>query len=91
MAHANPVVMPMDPIIPIEPNPDGNEGSRSNSYAHLFGELQFLTNTTRLDIAYAVNKLAAYTVNSSLQHVGALKQILCYLAGTKMLGITYSK
>ena len=38
-----------------------------------------------------MNQLAAYTVNPSLQHVTALKRILQYLAGTKTLGITYSK
>ena len=38
-----------------------------------------------------MNRLAAYTANPSLQHVIALKRILWYLAGTKTLGITYSK
>ena len=38
-----------------------------------------------------MNRLASYTVNPSLQHVTALKRILRYLAGTKNLGITYSK
>jgi hypothetical protein len=33
----------------------------------------------------------AYTANPSLQHVGALKRILKYLAGTCNHGITYSK
>ena len=47
-------------------------------------------NATRLDIAYAVNRLTLYTANPSLQHMGALKWILCYLAGMKTYGITYS-
>jgi hypothetical protein len=66
--------MPMDPNIKLKPNPDGNEGSQSNIYARLIGELQFLMNTTRLDIAYAVNRLAAYTANLSLQYTGAAKR-----------------
>ena len=90
MVDANPVSMPMDPNIQIKPNPEGNEGSRSNYYAKLLGELQFLTNATRPDIAYAVNKLSSYTANPNLQHVGALKRILRYLKGTKNLGIMYS-
>jgi len=81
----------LDHNVQIEPNPDGNQGSRSNSYARLIGELQWVANVTRPDIAYAVNRLATYTANPSLQHVGALKRILRYLAGTKNLGITYSK
>jgi hypothetical protein len=40
---------------------------------------------------YAVNKLASYTANLSLQHSIALKRILRYLAGTKNFGIIYSK
>ena len=66
MLDVNPVSMPMDLNIPIGPNPDGNEGSQSNSYASLLGELQFLSNATRLDISYAINRLAAYTANPSL-------------------------
>ena len=79
------------PNIKLVLNPDGNKGNRSNSFARLLGELQFLANSTWLDITFAVNQLAAYTVNPSLQHFTALKQILRYLAGTKNLGITYSK
>ena len=90
MENANPVSMPMDPNNKITANPDGNEGSKSNSYAKLLGELQFLTNATRPDIAYAVNKLSAYTANPSLQHTGAVKRILRYLKGTKNLAIKYS-
>jgi hypothetical protein len=91
MDRVNPVSMPMDPNEKLQPNPDGNEGSRSNSYARLLGELQYLANATRPDIVYAVNRLAAYTANPGLQHVGALKRILRYLAGTKTHEITYSK
>src|SRR6266699_2907672 len=91
MNSANPVGTPLDHNVQIEPNPNGNQGSRSNSYACLLGELQWVANVTRPDIAYAINKLATYTANPSLQHVGILKCILRYLAGTKNLGITYSE
>jgi hypothetical protein len=57
MENANPVVMPMDPNIKLEPNPDGNEDSQSNAYAKLLGELQFLANATRPDIAFATSQL----------------------------------
>ena len=53
------------------------------------GELKWVANTTRPDITYAVNKLATYTANPSLQHVTTLKQILQYLTRTKNFGITY--
>jgi hypothetical protein len=91
MADANPVATPTDPHVKLSPNPEVNEPNRSNSYAKLLGELQYVANCTRPDIAYAVNKLASYTANPSLQHYGALKRILRYLAGTKTHGITYCK
>jgi hypothetical protein len=91
LSGINSVTTPLDPNIKLEPNPDGGEGNRSNSFARLLGELQFLANCTRPDIAFAVNRLASYTANPSLQHVTAVKRILRYLAGTKDLGITYSK
>jgi hypothetical protein len=86
----NPISMPMDPNIKLEPNPDGGEGNKSNSYARLIGELQFLLNATWPDITFAVNKLASYTMNPSLQHISTVKRVLHYLAGMKDYGITYT-
>jgi hypothetical protein len=91
MTNANPVGMPMDPNLKLEPNLDDNERNQSNSFAKLLGSLQFIANSTQLDISYAVNRIAAYTANPGLQNHGAIKQILKYLAGTKTLGITYKK
>jgi len=45
----------------------------------------------RPDISFAMKRLATYTANPSIQHVTTLKRVLRYLAGTKNLGITYSK
>jgi len=89
MAQANSVSMPLDPHIPLEANLEFHEPNQSNSYMKLLGEMQYLANATRPDISYAVNRLAAYTGNPSMQHYTALKRILRYLAGTKTLGITY--
>jgi len=80
---------PLDPNIPLVPNPEGNSGSRSNSFARLLRELQYIANATRPDITYAVNRLASYTANPSLQHVTAIKRILRYLSGTRSHGIIY--
>ena len=91
MADTNPITILMDPNMKLAPNPDENEPNQSNSYAKLLGCLQFLANSTRPDISYAINKLAAYTANLSSQHQGAIKRILRYLAGMETLGITYSK
>jgi hypothetical protein len=89
LEKCNSVSTPLDPNIMLEPNPDGNIGNRSNSFASLLGELQYIANATRPDIAYAVNRLASYTANPSLQHTMALKRILRYLNGTKSYRINY--
>ena len=91
MAKANPTSIPMDPNMKLGPNPDENQPNCSSSYARLLGSLQFLANSTRPDISYAVNKLAAYTANPDFKHHGAIKRILRCLVGTKTLGITYKK
>jgi hypothetical protein len=81
---------PLDPHIKLIPNPEDNEPNHSNAFAKLLGELQYIGNHMRPEILYAVNILGAFTANPSLQHYGALKHILRYLAGTKTLGITYN-
>jgi hypothetical protein len=87
--RANQVGTPLDPNVPLEPNPERNKGDRSNAFAQLLHALQFVANATRPDIAYAVNKLASYTANPTLQHVTALKRILRYSSGTRNYGIKY--
>ena len=89
LENINIVSTPLNPNLTIEPNPNRNKGDKQNSYARLLGELQFLANTMRPDIAFAVNRLTLYTANLSIQHVTAAKRILRYLAGTKDYGIIY--
>jgi hypothetical protein len=89
MQDANPVSTPLDTNIKLEPNPEGSVGNRSNSFTMLIGKLQYLATATRPDIAFAVNRLAAYTANPSLIHYTAAKRILRYLKGTINLGLTY--
>ena len=87
--NCNAVSTPLDPNVALVSNPESNEINCSNDYARLLGELQYISNATRPDITYAVNRLASYTGNPSLQHYTALKRILCYLSGTKSYRITY--
>ena len=82
MIDANPVSTLLDPNIKLKPNDDGREPNHSNDYASLLGSLQYLAITTRPDIAYAVNWLAAYTANLSFEHYGAAKRLLRYVKGT---------
>ena len=59
-------------------------------FVRLLRELQFLANVTRPDIAFAVNRLASYAANPSIQHTSMLKCVLRYLARTKSHRITYT-
>ena len=83
------VATPLDLNVQIVLNLEGNIGNRSNSFARLLGELQYIANTMWPDIAYVVNRLASFMANPSLQHSIALKRALRYLVGTRDLGIMY--
>jgi hypothetical protein len=82
LGRSNPVLTPLDPNVILVPNPEGNAGDHSNSFVCLLGELQYIACATHSDIQYAVNRLASYMANPSLQHTTALKCILRYLSGT---------
>ena len=82
MENVNPVSMPLDPNVKLEPNAEQREANHSNDYASLIGSLHYLTITTYPDIAYAINQLAAYTVNPSFNHYNAAKRVLRYIKGT---------
>ena len=51
----------------------------------------YLANSTRPDIAFAINLLAIYSVAPTKSHWVEIKTILRYLNGTKDLGLFYSR
>ncbi|KAG8930012.1 hypothetical protein FRC01_003405 [Tulasnella sp. 417] len=59
-------------------------------YQSIIGSLQYAANGTRPDIAYAVNKLAQFSVNPTDEHMKAAKHVLRYLKGTRNLVLQYS-
>lgn len=58
-------------------------------YSKLIGELLWIGNTVRPDIAFAVNTLARHLKKPKACHWEAAKRVLRYLKGTRDLGITY--
>ena len=60
-------------------------------YLSLIGALMYLANSTRTDIAFAVNLLARHSAAPTKRHWVGGKQILRYLDGTKDLGLFYQK
>lgn len=63
--------------------------SDSTKYRRLIGSLQYLQ-FTRLDIAFAVNRLSQFMHKATEDHWQAAKRILRYLAGTPTHGIYFS-
>ncbi|SGY38159.1 BQ5605_C003g01969 [Microbotryum silenes-dioicae] len=60
-------------------------------YRVIVGKLLFLSGTTRPDIAFAVSKVALHCNNFSQNDWEALMHILCYLQGTRDVGLLFRK
>jgi hypothetical protein len=58
----------------------------ATSYRNLVGALQYLT-LTQPHISYSVNKVCQFLHAPTTHHLYAVKRILCYLHGTRGLGI----
>jgi len=60
-------------------------------YQEIIGSLLYLSQTTRPDIAFAVNDASRFNANHSETHWKAVKRILRYLNGTKGLKLRFTK
>jgi hypothetical protein len=77
---------------PFRPCQEGEEVLGSEYlYQSVIGALMYLANNTRLDIAFAVNLLARYSVTPTMCHWNRVKDVLRYLQGTSDLGLFYPK
>jgi hypothetical protein len=62
----------------------------STRYRSVVGELQYLT-ITRLDLAYAVNKVCQYLHAPTTEHWTAVKRILRFIKKTLGYGLAFRK
>ena len=60
-------------------------------YLSAIGALMYLANSTRPDIAFAVNLLARHSATSTKCHWVGVKIVLRYLNGTRDLGFFYNR
>ncbi|KAK6151061.1 hypothetical protein DH2020_015993 [Rehmannia glutinosa] len=60
-------------------------------YARVIGSLMYLTNCTRPDITYSVNKLSRFISNPSTDHWKAMTRVLRYLKYATNYGILYTR
>ena len=63
---------------------------RVTRYRQVPGEIRYITDSTRPDIAYITNKLAQHMKQPTTQQERALKALLRYLKGTRTHGLLYS-
>ncbi|KAI7940779.1 hypothetical protein MJO28_013064 [Puccinia striiformis f. sp. tritici] len=61
------------------------------NYRALVGSLNYLSVLTRPDISYAVSVLSQHLERPGIQHFRAAQQVFRYLAGTKHVGLVFTK
>ena len=59
-------------------------------YRWLIGSLRYLVHTW-LGIAFAVGYISRFMVRPMMEHLPAVKRILCYMAGTLDYGLHYER
>ena len=62
----------------------------ASNFSSVVGALLYAANSTRPDIAHAVNMLTRVVAQPTAQSLLALKRVLRYIAGTLSHGLTYS-
>ena len=60
-------------------------------YQQAVGSCMFLTVFTRGDCVFAVNQCARFMANPGPTHIAAIQRVLRYLAGTRSLGLTFTR
>ena len=95
MENCNPMKTPMEVKGDRELYGDPKEGEpllgSEYPYFSAIGELMWLANRTRPDIAFAVNILARYAATPTMRHWNGVRRILRYLKRTEDYGILYRR
>lgn len=96
MTNANPVAAPADPSGRLEksmaPKTEREKMEmRDVPYKEAVGCLSFVAQTTRPDIAFAVNAVSQFSSNPGRQHWEAVKRIIRYLKGTATKKLQYKR
>ncbi len=96
MVNCKPAITPMAPqtmkdLREFSPNDDSAEAHdmKAIPYAQLVGLLNYLSVTTRPDIAIATRQLAKFMQRPGLTHWKMAKRVLAYLSGTSTLGLHF--
>ncbi|GJX23982.1 zinc finger, CCHC-type containing protein [Tanacetum coccineum] len=83
----SPVSTPMDLVEKLMPNT--GKPVDQLEYSRIIGCLMYDMTSTRLDIAYAVDRLSRFTSNPSRLYWHAITRVFKYLKGTMNYGLSY--
>ena len=82
--------VPLDPGMKLKKD-DGDPLPPDNRYRELVGGLLYLSTTVRPDISHVSGLLGRFSSNPTHHHWSAGMHVLRYLAGTKSLGLKWTK
>ena len=84
---SNTISIPAPSSIILQTYPNSVPHNEIWHYRSIMGKLNFLAQSTRPDISYAVHQCARFSENPTIEHSKAVKAICRYLAGTSNLGL----
>jgi hypothetical protein len=85
MVDCNPNSIPASPQA-LGTDEIGPAMTESWNYLSVVGMLLYLTTNTRVDIAFPVSQVARFSANPKQSHATAVKTIIRYLKGTRLMG-----
>lgn len=91
MSDCNPVHMPCDPSVKLISTENKENILTDIPYQEAIGSLLYLSQGTRPDICFIVNKLSSFNNKPEVQHWQALKRVLRYIKGTKDYTLIFSQ
>ena len=91
MVTSHAVGTPMTGRLSSQEKGDALSNEDKSSYRVIVGSLLYLSCWTRPDIAFAVSELSRFVSDPGQVHMQAAKRVLRYLAGTKDLGLKFTR
>lgn len=91
MSDCNPVHTPCEPNVKLISTENKKNILTNIPYQEAIGSLLYLSQGTRPDICFIVNKLSSFNKKPEQQHWLALKRVLRYIKGTKDYKLIFKK
>jgi hypothetical protein len=89
LAGCNPCCIPMEPRLKLSKSSSA-PGVDPTAYRSIVGSLRYLVNT-RPDLAFSVGYISRFMENPTTEHLGAVRKVLRYIAGTLDYGCLYTR